>query len=143
MAVKNMRFAHRFVSSEEFYRLELERFRAIHPTFPAEMIEGFARQRQRARDLRKKSGLGRYQRQKATAFAMLGGVCTKCGQDDERILEIDHITPIRGNRKRSAVGEALGTKGRGFQLLCVPCHKDKSRADFQSVLTSLRNSEQG
>jgi 5-methylcytosine-specific restriction endonuclease McrA len=114
------------LSSEEFYQSELQRFTAMYPGLRVETLEQWARDRQRRRDIRLKNDRAA----RAKAIAMLGGICGRCGEDDHSIIEIDHVDPVLGKRNGSTAREALKAKGRGFQLLCMRCHQDKSRFDY-------------
>lgn len=84
---------------------------------------------------RRRKELYHYYRQQA--FEVLGGYrCSKCGFDDPRALQIDHI----GNegylrRKCGEMGQALYQKviregGVGFQILCANCNWIK-KAEFE------------
>lgn len=76
--------------------------------------------------------LARYHRRRAAAIEKLGGTCGFCGATDN--LEIDH----RDYRTKSF---DLGKAFAGFSetrlaaelekcwLLCVPCHREKTRVD--------------
>lgn len=67
-----------------------------------------------------------YERLKASAFTKLGGKCVKCGIDDVRVLQIDHIngggtreSKLRGNLfayRRVINGDS------DLQLLCANCN---------------------
>lgn len=70
----------------------------------------------------------RYQRQKQRALAHLGGKCVRCGTTDD--LEFDHINPetksftITGHLSESWA--RIQPELDKCQLLCHPCHRDKS-----------------
>jgi 5-methylcytosine-specific restriction endonuclease McrA len=74
----------------------------------------------------------RYFRLKQEAITILGGKCLRCGCDDMRCLEIDHIVPVRGDR--SVYGVKLYrsvTHGNteNLQVLCANCHAIKTYED--------------
>lgn len=67
---------------------------------------------------------------KNTVFAMFGNKCTRCGFDDQRALQIDHIDGAKepmGHKHRSGNG-LYGAIHKGlkspeeFQLLCANCN---------------------
>lgn len=71
---------------------------------------------------------------KAEIFSILGGRCVRCGFDDHRALQVDHING-GGNKERKAVSssgttyykfvlrELIEGKGnRKYQLLCANCN---------------------
>jgi hypothetical protein len=62
------------------------------------------------------------------ALQFLGGACVRCGFDDERALQIDHVN---GGGKREIAALASGSYGvlmrvlsgvSGYQLLCANCN---------------------
>lgn len=69
------------------------------------------------------------------AISALGGACVRCGISDDRVLEFDHITPLRrrssGVKSKSQESEirkiARGQVVDGVQLLCANCHRIKTR----------------
>jgi 5-methylcytosine-specific restriction endonuclease McrA len=84
--------------------------------------------------------LERYSRQptRARAISMLGGRCAQCGVD-ESDFHIDHIIPIAGKRKRGlSHREAIKSNGVGFQLLCIPCHSEKTKIDMLNMSLTRR-----
>lgn len=75
----------------------------------------------------------RYAKRRATALAILGGKCARCGATDD--LEIDHIDPLtklfqigssRGGNCSEVVFLAEVAK---CQILCGTCHDTKSLAE--------------
>lgn len=69
-------------------------------------------------------------RKRAAALAVLGGCCSGCGIDDERLLDIDHIDGD-GRIERLTLGSyaILGrvlSGSSGYQLLCANCHRIKT-----------------
>ena len=87
---------------------------------------------------------------KRLAIAFMGGKCVRCGFDDERALQFDHVKPARRGRvglsKSSETGVAthlaiVRGKAKHYQLLCANCHAIKSKQDdaegWMSVNLSL------
>ena len=75
-------------------------------------------------------------RYKARVIELLGPGCVRCGNDDVRLLELDHIVPIkRPSRGVSSGDEAWRKVATGaapaadFQLLCANCHVLKTIED--------------
>lgn len=69
-----------------------------------------------------------YRRERHAAFRFLGGRCVRCGCEDWRCLQIDHIegdgyrqTHKRQDQRRAAKGDI-----EGLQLLCANCHAIKT-----------------
>lgn len=72
------------------------------------------------------------------SLIMMGGKCVNCGNSDFRVLQIDHIIPIRRNKNKEFSREG-GTRIRqmiangsrdmkDLQLLCANCHQIKTFA---------------
>jgi hypothetical protein len=69
-----------------------------------------------------------------TAIEHLGGKCIKCGFDDPRALEIDHIKGDGKswrkvgdkNAKRLMENILAAPVGETYQLLCCNCHRIKT-----------------
>lgn len=60
-------------------------------------------------------------------LALLGGKCIRCGIDDTRVLQIDHIkgkgTQLRKTiPSRALYRDILNANGEGCQLLCDNCN---------------------
>lgn len=71
----------------------------------------------------------RYHTRRAMFIAEMGGTCAKCGSQDE--LEFDHINPEEksfnvGDRLSNRSEENIRAELLKCQLLCKPCHKQKS-----------------
>ena len=76
-----------------------------------------------------------YWKRKLAIVAELGGKCLKCGNDDPRVLDIDHIDPEKKNRpahRKYPMGIRVvlwrGEMGN-LQLLCANCHRIKTHAE--------------
>ena len=79
---------------------------------------------------------------KAVAKYILGGVCVACGT--KKRLEFDHVDP---STKSFNISECAGRTWESFmeevgkcQLLCRPCHIEKSIAERESQTWSTRQS---
>ena len=92
-------------------------------------------------------GVRRYTRRlRARAIAYLGGKCIRCGFDDPRALQIDHVDggggaelekiQSRGVQLRVLRGEP------GYQLLCANCNwiKRWERREWYSRVNGMEGS---
>ena len=75
----------------------------------------------------------RWTKRRAAAVEYLGGECISCGTN--KLLEFDHIDP---STKVMTVARASSRRDEVFwaevdkcQLLCTPCHLEKSAADLR------------
>ena len=70
-----------------------------------------------------------YLRLRAGLIEFMGGKCARCGYDDRRALQIDHIIACGGNRKRwSKLHQDIMGDPRWYeryQLLCANCNAIK------------------
>lgn len=65
----------------------------------------------------------------------MGGACVKCGNNDPRVLDLDHIKP--SEKDRAAHGKyptyirwRLWEKERdNLQILCANCHRIKTHEE--------------
>ena len=73
----------------------------------------------------------RYASRRAQATASLGGACAHCGETER--LDFDHVDPTtKVNRiAKLLLGPMIKLQAElaKCQLLCKPCHIDKTRAD--------------
>ena len=84
----------------------------------------------------------RWEKRKQNAVDHLGGKCVRCSSTD--FLEFDHIDP---STKIMTIARASSRNEIFFweevnkcQLLCVPCHLEKSAEDIRSgVSTKYKN----
>lgn len=65
-------------------------------------------------------------------YLLLGGRCEWCGSADD--LEMDHVMPLLITGEKRVYLDRVPQHRRAdaavkFQLLCVPCHKQKTRID--------------
>lgn len=81
--------------------------------------------------MNKKHALYR-QRTRAAVLALLGGKCVRCNNDDQRVLDIDHVNPpvkksMRDKHMYLRLAILRGHKPLDdFQLLCCNCHRIKT-----------------
>lgn len=89
-----------------------------------------------------------YHRVRSRAFMFLGGRCEECGNDDMRVLELDHALN-NGLQERRSMGTSANSTSvlrrvfrapGDYRLLCANCHRirhftDKERSRAQ-VLTA-------
>ncbi len=79
-----------------------------------------------------------HRKQRRLALQKLGNKCTKCGNNDERVLQIDHISG-GGNEERNRVGTGMIyrkiARGQilGSQLLCANCNWIKIFEDRELI----------
>lgn len=77
---------------------------------------------------------------RAKVIEFMGGVCCKCGFDDPRALQIDHIMG-NGNKDRAKTNwysrykKILNGEDKSCQLLCANCNWIK-RAEEKRVYTN-------
>lgn len=70
----------------------------------------------------------------------LGNKCVKCGIDDPRVLDVDHIDPSKKTRPKhrnypTAIRVALWERETdNLQLLCANCHRVKTHEQSWSRL---------
>jgi len=78
--------------------------------------------------IQRKADLKRYHATKAAAFEKLGNTCVRCGFDDARVLQVDHIVAIGDTERRRLkhFGKNLWATilqdSAPFQLLCPTCN---------------------
>ncbi len=72
----------------------------------------------------------RWREYRLIAIGKLGGKCKRCGNNDYRVLQIDHING-GGSKERLAIGykgnystlrEVINGKTKKYQLLCANCN---------------------
>ncbi len=81
------------------------------------------------KDARLESERRRRREYKNAIYDILGGKCVRCGFDDERALQIDHIDgkgnderKIRGSGTLTFYKHVIEVKGKGYQILCANCN---------------------
>jgi 5-methylcytosine-specific restriction endonuclease McrA len=84
----------------------------------------------------------RWSKRRLSAIEYLGGKCIRCG--DIEYLEFDHIDPstkIMTIAKASSRNEVFfWEEVKKCQLLCVPCHMEKSAEDIRNgISTKYKN----
>lgn len=77
----------------------------------------------------------RWERRRVAAVDYLGGECARCGELEE--LDFDHIDPLT---KIMSIARASSRSEKFFweevdkcQLLCKPCHLEKTAEDLRSL----------
>ena len=89
----------------------------------------------------------RYAERKAWAYQTLGGVCANCG-DKTGPFNIDHVVPadksfeISDGFSKFSLAR-LSAELEKCQLLCEPCHWEKSCVDRANILGILPRWEHG
>lgn len=77
---------------------------------------------------KRREEINRYHKRRAEIMDKLGGECALCGTKED--LEVDHINPELKSfgiaKKWSAAPEKLDAELAKCQLLCGPCHRDKT-----------------
>lgn len=75
----------------------------------------------------------RHQENREKAFLLVGDKCARCGLDDKRVLEFDHIIPIKRRTTGVQSGHSLARdiangkyEASLFQTLCANCHTIKT-----------------
>ena len=98
----------------------------------AECPELFEKQKQQ----RKQRWKARNRRRRREALMLLGGRCQRCGIEDERVLQIDHLNG-GGRQERGTyynptkLWKDVTEHGiEKFQLLCANCHSIKTWEDW-------------
>jgi len=75
--------------------------------------------------------IDQYYRRKAYWIDRLGGACAKCGETEG--LQFDHVDPSTKEAEIShIIGWSIAKSEPEFlkcQLLCGPCHKEKTRIE--------------
>lgn len=73
--------------------------------------------------------LRRYHERRQEALMLLGGTCVRCGTDED--LNFDHID---ASQKAFSIGKMWSVSREKFlseiakcQILCAPCHRNKTR----------------
>jgi hypothetical protein len=79
---------------------------------------------------KKPAKTGQYRQLRLQAIAELGGHCIECGNDDPRVLHIDHVNgdgKILDGRNRAGITAGRIRRFPGvYQLLCANCHSIKT-----------------
>lgn len=79
----------------------------------------------------------RYARRRDDWIESLGGECVNCGEKES--LEFDHIDPKTKEYSIAKIlsggsAEKVASEMAKCQLLCNPCHKEKTRADKLAMI---------
>lgn len=91
------------------------------------------------------ANLARSQALRRAAIAALGGACTRCGFDDERALQIDHVegggTKERARIKsRDTFNKKVIADQTGYQCLCANCNWIKRIENEEHLLFRVSTS---
>ena len=74
---------------------------------------------------------------RARALLLLGPFCKRCGINDERVLQIDHIVPVGQHHADRQMGETFYRRiianPNEFQRLCANCN----------IIKAIENEERG
>ncbi|SRR5258706_6862995 len=83
---------------------------------------------------------------KAEALRILGNKCAKCN-DDKNYLELDHIDPATKTDKNDSYlvnsQENFLLELKKLQLLCIKCHKEKTRSELACKHSNIFRSPSG
>jgi predicted HNH restriction endonuclease len=63
------------------------------------------------------------------ALTVLGAKCSVCGNDDHRVLQIDHLLPLAGDKRiqlTTLCRSIIAGNTNNLQLLCANCHAIKT-----------------
>jgi hypothetical protein len=78
-------------------------------------------------------------KQRQAIFDLLGRKCVRCGFDDVRALQVDHING-GGTKERTSLAsphsvykKVLACGGEGYQILCANCNQIKRYEQNESV----------
>ena len=128
---------------------ETLRYRNNHATQRAyqdyKAAEYKARNEKDWREARRASVRKHREKVKALIYQLLGGPkCVRCGFDDERALQIDHIhgAGTRGRNERGVHREYADILRWGrekFQVLCANCNWIKRKEDGEQANLDKRN----
>ena len=85
------------------------------------------------RAIRRASAKRRHDAKKRQALDILGHKCIRCGFDDERALQVDHVVPVGKWHPDRRYGERFWGKiiahPEQFQRLCANCNVIKNYED--------------
>jgi 5-methylcytosine-specific restriction endonuclease McrA len=105
------------------------RWKKVHPEKNREQARRWAHEHPEYLEARRKAHARRMVKLRQEAVEALGGVCVGCQCSDIRCLQIDHIIPLKG-QKRIAVSTFYLSVIRGavenLQVLCANCHAIKT-----------------
>jgi 5-methylcytosine-specific restriction endonuclease McrA len=91
------------------------------------------------REFQRKWARNNRKKRKERVIALLGGECVRCGNADSRVLEIDHVVPLRRKDRTNNCSDSGSELWRrvlagqvakdDVQLLCANCHAIKTLED--------------
>jgi hypothetical protein len=71
----------------------------------------------------------RMEKLRRECIELLGGKCKKCKNDDEDVLEFDHIIPVRDRKIKRRNLYEIKERPELYQLLCANCHRRKTKKE--------------
>jgi 5-methylcytosine-specific restriction endonuclease McrA len=82
-----------------------------------------------------------YEKVKSKTIELLGGKCVACGEDDPRVLQVDHIKPERRKMRDGTYSARQNMLrvlkepryAKAVQLLCANCHMKKTAEDWAKI----------
>lgn len=88
------------------------------------------RYRQENKDKARATQREQWAKYRQEAIDALGGKCIRCGEEDRRVMQIDHIEGGGASDKRTRGSwqrlRAVPNEVERFQLLCANCHARKT-----------------
>jgi len=111
-------------------RLQLKRDREtikkVCFTCGVELVRGFAKRGISFCYEHRENGYKIYREEiKQQVFEVLGKECAKCGFDDLRALQLDHIIPVKETRMRKTtlrIHKEIIAGSQDYQILCANCN---------------------
>ena len=133
MASEELNAKHRayYAANKERLNRRRNELRALDP----ERFKEYDRARyQRDKDKRKAQSAAAHKAARLNAVEAMGGSCSRCGTDDIRVLEIDHVDGGGSTKARKSYSDRLmfrqlargDYEGPRLQLLCGNCHNIKT-----------------
>lgn len=98
------------------------------------------------RDREREQGRRYYYKVRGRSYELLGNKCSKCGNSDKRVLQIDHIPGGGSSRKlvnrsgqgaRKRILNEIEAGSKDYQLLCANCNIIK-KFENQEIKGHLR-----
>jgi 5-methylcytosine-specific restriction endonuclease McrA len=113
------------IHQKEYYQKHKEKVKERHQTL--EYKEQQKRYSQSSERREREKELNKLQRIKT--LMLLGSRCVVCGNYDQRVLEIDHILPLAGEKRITSAqlySSIIAGNTDNLQLLCANCHRIKT-----------------
>lgn len=80
----------------------------------------------------------RTERLRGECIQLLGGKCKKCGNNEEEILEFDHVIPVRNRKVKRRNLYEIRERPELYQLLCANCHRRKTNEEAKKFWEEKR-----